>query len=69
MFIRDLDSMHGTYLNKDRVDSKPTPLRPEDELIFGLPVYRHDTNFEPVHVRVDGIEFQEAWVVTLCILG
>ncbi|CAN8106151.1 unnamed protein product [Discula destructiva] len=59
--IRDYGSMHGTFLNNKKISSDaPTGIRPGDELILGMPVFRHQEEYQPALLRVDGFEFQEA---------
>lgn len=58
--------MHGTYLNKDRIISnKAQPLRAGDDLIFGLPVYRDQMNYEPVKIVVNLVDFRDVSVIVL----
>lgn len=58
--IRDAGSMHGTFLNMETVQSgTPSAIRRGDELILGMPVFRHQEEYQPALVRVDSLEFYE----------
>lgn len=60
--ITDLDSMHGTFLNKTKVagpGSRPTRIQVGDEVTLGLPVFRNHEEFHPALIRVEGLEFCE----------
>ncbi|KAJ4415453.1 hypothetical protein N0V82_007324 [Gnomoniopsis sp. IMI 355080] len=62
VYIRDSGSMHGTFLNKNKVvghSSQPTRIQVGDELTLGLPVFRNREEFQPAHMRVDGLEFYD----------
>lgn len=62
--------MHGTWRHEESIGvDGPTQLRPDDELTFGLPVYRHSTNFEPVRLTVEQIQFREAYVPPVDFIG
>ncbi|ROW00786.1 hypothetical protein VMCG_06493 [Cytospora schulzeri] len=63
--IRDAGSMHGTFLNKEKVGSdEAKPLAAGDEITFGMPVYRNQTVFKPATMTV-GMEFRNARVFTV----
>ncbi|ROW10057.1 hypothetical protein VPNG_06570 [Cytospora leucostoma] len=58
--VRDAGSMHGTYLNKEKLGSDiARPLVAGDEMTFGMPVYRNQTIFKPATMTV-GVEFRNA---------
>ncbi|KAK7746335.1 hypothetical protein SLS53_002294 [Cytospora paraplurivora] len=58
--VRDAGSMHGTYLNKEKLSSDIARLLvPGDEMTFGMPVYRNQTIFKPATMTV-GVEFRNA---------
>ncbi|ROV93752.1 hypothetical protein VSDG_06986 [Cytospora chrysosperma] len=58
--IRDAGSMHGTFLNSEKVGSAEARLLVDgDKITFGMPVYRNQTIFKPATMTV-GIEFRNA---------
>lgn len=60
VLITDLNSMHGTSLNGEKIGSlEPRPLTQGDKLVFGISVYRNQQTFQPTEVKV-GIEFHKA---------
>ncbi|KUI74309.1 hypothetical protein VM1G_09817 [Cytospora mali] len=58
--IRDAGSMHGTYLNDEKVGSdEARPVVAGDKITFGMPVYRNQTIFKPTTMKVE-MEFRNA---------
>ncbi|KAF3760576.1 hypothetical protein M406DRAFT_108145 [Cryphonectria parasitica EP155] len=57
--IRDSSSMHGTYLNNVKICSERT-LRANDQLLFGVPVYRNERTFQPATMKVNSVAFIDA---------
>lgn len=53
--IKDLGSLHGTFLNDDQHLSAhdPVELRQGDVLRFGAPIWRGNEQFVPIVVKVD----------------
>lgn len=61
--IRDAGSMHGTFLNNEKVGSDEARLLAAgDKITFGMPVYRNQTVFKPATMTV-GVEFRNASVI------
>lgn len=59
--IRDLGSLHGTYINdeQDRIAAdSPRQLRNGDQIRFGVSLQRNGESFSPLKVKV-GIEFKK----------
>ncbi len=65
MEIRDLGSLHGTYINDDeeRIQRKGVrELKDGDYIKFGVPISRGEEQFQPTKVKV-GIEFDHRSVL------
>ncbi|TEY35918.1 hypothetical protein BOTCAL_0575g00010 [Botryotinia calthae] len=51
--IRDLGSMHGTFLNGEKLGGEAKPLNSNDEIVFGIGVKRGMDLFQPCHFEVN----------------
>lgn len=58
--ISDMSSLHGTYLNNGLKVKSELLLKKDDEIIFGVPVYRNAQTFQPAVLTLQGMEFQNA---------
>lgn len=70
MQIKDLGSLHGTYLNddEDKIPSNESrELQDGDSIRFGVGVWRGSESFTPTTVKV-GITFDHRWVNSRNIL-
>ena len=54
MSLTDQGSLHGTYVNNDRIlANQPQVLQDGDTIDFGLPIIRNHEEFPPTRVRVN----------------
>ncbi|TGO87781.1 hypothetical protein BPOR_0204g00100 [Botrytis porri] len=51
--IRDLGSMHGTFLNGEKLGEEAKPLNSNDQVVFGIGVRRGMDLFQPCHFEVN----------------
>ncbi|KAF7882462.1 uncharacterized protein EAF02_005825 [Botrytis sinoallii] len=51
--IRDLGSMHGTFLNGEKLGEEAKPLNSNDQIVFGIGVRRGVDLFQPCHFEVN----------------
>ncbi|TGO28486.1 hypothetical protein BPAE_0027g00530 [Botrytis paeoniae] len=51
--IRDLGSMHGTFLNGEKLGEEAKPLNSNDQIVFGIGVRRGMDLFQPCHFEVN----------------
>lgn len=50
--IKDTSSMHGTFLNGDRITGDAVELLPNDIITFGTDVIRHSESFTPLKTKI-----------------
>ncbi|KAK5082177.1 hypothetical protein LTR05_007320 [Lithohypha guttulata] len=50
--IRDTGSMHGTYMNGERIIGKPTELLQHDVITFGTDIVRQAESFSPLKTKI-----------------
>ncbi|TGO61622.1 hypothetical protein BCON_0026g00670 [Botryotinia convoluta] len=51
--IRDLGSMHGTFLNGEKLGEEAKPVNSNDQIVFGIGVRRGMDLFQPCHFEVN----------------
>ncbi|CAD6445264.1 78ea0c9a-8812-41e0-8f71-b7e5f3781694 [Sclerotinia trifoliorum] len=51
--IRDIGSMHGTFVNGEKLDNEAKALKINDRIVFGITVRRGMDSFPPCHFNIN----------------